>query len=222
MLRFGAAGFSALLLSLALVPSAACVNPKTDYDDFLARTADADLNGITPDEAGFDGYSGDAGFMNQSYVMACVSQSFGDSVSDVILFYAEASFIPTDANGDGTFDFSDTALVVGATNTSQSAGGGPMPINGSMVTGGQVNVVYGPTTIPGSADPIGDGPIVFSSDTLHFYIGPGVNLCGLLSGATTEPLVTMLNPADNICIFFPFEGSTGTIPALTQAEFHCP
>jgi len=221
MLRFWAAG-SLALSALAFSSLSACVNPKTDYDDYLARTADAETT-IPTGDASFDGLSGDAGFQNQSYVMACVSQSFNDSVTEPTLFVATASFMPTDSTGDGTFNFTDQALVVGATDTTDLApGGSPTPINGSAVTGGKVDVVFGPTSVPAAADPIMEGPIVFSDDTLHFYIGPGVNLCAGLSGHTTEPLVTTLTADQNICVFFPFEGATGQVPALTQAEFHCP
>jgi hypothetical protein len=220
MLRFGAAGNFVLLSGLALVT--ACVNPKTDYDDFLARTADADINGISNDDASFDGSFGDAGFMNQSYVMACVSQSFQDSVTYPTFFISEASFAPSDSNGDGTFNFTDNALVVGATDTTDSAGGIPTVIKNVAVTGGKVDVDLGGTSVPASADPLMQGPIVFSDLTFHFYIGPGTNLCSLLSGSTTLPLATTLDPSQNICIYFPYSGSTGQIPTLTQAEFHCP
>jgi hypothetical protein len=219
-LRFAGAASLALLSAVALF---ACVDPKTDYDDYLARTVDADTIPVTTDDASFDGVSGDAsGFQGQNYVMACVSQTLMDNPAEPTLFVATASFMPTDTMGDGTFNFTDTALVVGATNTTDLAGGAPTPVNGSTVTGGKVDVVFGPTTIPASADPlVGEGPIVFTADTLHVLIGPGSNLCATITGHTTMPLATDLT-MDNFCIFFPFEGSTGQVPALTQDEFHCP
>jgi hypothetical protein len=221
MMRFGAAGTFALLSAVSLV---SCVNPKTDYDDYLARTADADTT-IPTDDASFDGLSGsDAGFMNQYYVMACVSQTLNDDPTKPTLFIATASFVPSDSNGDGTFNFSDQALVVGATDTSSAnlAGAPPVAINGSMVTGGKVDVDFGMTSVPAAADPLMAGDIVFSDNTLHVYIGPGVNLCAKLSGTTTLPLPTVLDPNQNFCAFFPYQGATGTVPPLTAANFHCP
>jgi len=202
----------------------ACVDPKTDYDNYLARTADADTIPVNTSDASFDGVSGDAaGFQGQNYVMVCVSQTLMDNPAQPTLFVATASFMPTDTMGDGTFDFTDTALVVGATDTTDLAGGAPTPVNGSIVTGGKVDVVFGMTTIPGPADPlVGAGPIVFTEDTLHVLIGPGSNLCATITGHTTEPIATDLT-IDNYCIFFPFEGSKGTVPAsLTLDQFHCP
>ena len=219
-MRFGAAGTFALLSAASLF---SCVNPKTDYDDYVARTADADTT-VPTEDASFDGLSGsDAGFMNQNYVMACVSQSIMDDPTKPTLFIATASFIPSDSNGDGTFNFSDQALVVGSTDTSSAnIAAPPVAVNGSMVTGGKVDVVFGMTSVPAASDPLMLGPILFSDNTLHVYIGPGVNLCANLSGHTTEPLATTLDPNQNFCAFFPYQGATGTVPPLTAANFHCP
>ena len=228
-MRFGAAGTFALLSAAASALLVSCVTPKTDYDDYLARTADADTT-LPTEDASFDGLSGsDAGFMNQNYVMACVSQSVSDNPNQPTLFIATASFIPSDSNGDGTFNFSDQALVVGATDTSSANIAGPLvAINGSMVTGGKVDVNFGMTSVPAAADPLMLGPIIFSDNTLHVYIGPGTarpipsNLCAQLSGDTTEPLATVLDPKQNFCAFFPYQGATGTVPPLTAANFRCP
>jgi len=219
-MRFGAAGTFALLSAAALL---SCVNPKTDYDDYLARTADANTT-LPTDDASFDGLSGnDAGFMSQNYVMACVSQTLGDNPAKPTLFIATASFIPSDSNGDGTFNFSDQALNVGATDTSSAnIAGPPVAISDSMVTGGKVDVVFGDTSVPAAANPLMDGDITFSDNTLHVYIGPGVNLCAQLSGTTVLPLPTTLDPTQNFCAFFPYEGATGTVPPLTAADFMCP
>ena len=222
-MRFGAAGTFALLSAAASALLVSCVNPKTDYDDYLARTADADIT-VPTEDASFDGLSGDAGFMNQNYVMACVSESLQDDPTKPTLFIATASFLPSDSTGDGTMNFSDQALVVGATDTTNLAGSDPVAINGSVVTGGKVDVNFGATSVPANADPLGLGPIVFSDNTLHIYIlqGPGNNLCATLSGDTTEPLATVLHANANFCAFFPYQGAVGTVPPLTSANFHCP
>jgi hypothetical protein len=219
MLRFGAAGTFAALSALALASLAACVNPKNDYEDYIARTKDAETT-LPTDDASFDGVSGDAAGFTQSYVMACISQSTGESITLPTLFIATASFVASDSNGDGTINFTDTALVVGATDTSDLAGGAPTPVS-ATVTASQADLNFGNTTIPAAADPLGQGPIVFSTNNLHVYIGPGTNLCGIITGHTTSPEITDLT-SGNICIFFPFEGSVGQVPTLTQAEFHCP
>jgi len=224
MLRFGPAGSFALLSAAAVAGLAcpACVNPKQDYDDYLARTADANFTPANTDDASFDGSSADGGFASQSYVMGCVSQATNGSVNDTTYFVATATFHASDTTGDGTFDFVDTALIATATDTTQSAGGDTIPINGSVVTGGKVDVVYGPTSIPASGDPLKIGPIVFSDTTLHFLIGPGTHLCATLSGDVTAPLPQTLVAANNICVFFPFSGATGTVTPLTQDQVHCP
>jgi hypothetical protein len=220
MIRFGAAGTLALLSALA---TSACVDPQKDYEDYLARTADADTTPFTGEDSSFDGSSADGGFSNQSYVMACVSQATQDSVSDTTYFVATATFHATDSMGDGTFDFTDNALNANATDTTQTAGGAPATISGSIVTGGKVDVVFGMTTVPAPGDPLMLGPIVFTDTTLHFDIGPGTALCATLSGDVASPLPQTLVANMNICVFTPFSGSVGTVTPLTQDQVKlCP
>jgi hypothetical protein len=205
----------------------ACVDPLKDYNDYLARTADADTTIPTDDAAAYDAPSADGGFQNQMYVMACVSQATQDNATDAVYFVGTGTFIETDSMGDGTFNWVDTALPYtnnGTTppSTTMPTVGETVPVNGSVVTGGKVDVAYGATTTPAAADPIG-GDIVFVNSTLHFLIGPGTNLCATLSGDLMDPLqIPMLDPKQNICIFTAFTGSSTTFAPFTQDQFHCP
>jgi len=219
MLRFRGAGTFAPLLALAL---AACVDPKKDYDAFLARTADAETVPTISDDASIDVVGGDAaGYGNQQYVMGCVSSVTQDSVSSITLFVATASFVTSDSDGDGMFTFQDQPLNDTATDTTMIAGP-PNPQTTTTVKGGKVDVVVGANTVPTADDPLGTGPIVFTDLTLHFVLGPGTNLCAGLSGDTTLPLATTLLANQNFCAFVAFEGTAGTVPTFTQNQFQCP
>jgi hypothetical protein len=216
MLRFSAAGSFALLSALAL--TTACVDPTKDYDAYANRTADADFNGQSADDASFDG-SGGTGFTNLSLVMACVSQ-LEPTIDKATYFTVTTTFNATDAAGDGTLDFSDTALALPPTNIS-GAVGTPATVLGSVVTAGQVNVVFGPTSVPAQASPLGS-EIDFTDTTLEVRIQNGTLLCANLAGDVGEPDPGLvLDPSQNICIFAP-PGADGSVPTFTEDQVHCP
>ncbi|HEY3820096.1 MAG TPA: hypothetical protein VGL81_23185 [Polyangiaceae bacterium] len=220
MLRFEAAGTFALLAAVSV--QAACVTPKDDLDSYETRTADSNFNGSTEDDAGFD--ASGAGFSNLNLVMACTSQ-LEPEVVDATYFTITATFHATDTSGNGTFDFTDTALVLNAgptppTNSSDTVGV-PAVVNGSVVTNGKVAVNFGATNVPAPASPLGS-EIDFSMTTLTILIQGGTLLCGNLGGVVTSPDSLTLNPAQNVCVFAP-PGTGGTIPTFTQSQFNqCP
>jgi hypothetical protein len=207
---------------------AACVNPKTDYDNYLARTE----GGASPTGEGgptFDGASPDAGF-TQEYVMACTSQIAQGSAAQATYFMVTVAYTPGAPGDDGTLDFTDQALMLGPSMAGYPNGSPPtrvspgigdvVTVNGSPVTpDGHCDVVFGATIVPGAANPITGTDIHFTDSTLHFLVGPGSQLCAELSGDVTEPLTVTLDPTQNICIF---KETTGPVAPLTQAEVHCP
>ena len=208
---------------------AACVDPQSDYANYLARTE----AGASPTGEGGPisdgGASPEAGF-TQEYVMACTSQIAQGSAAQATYFMVTVAYTPGAPGQDGTLDFTDQALALGPTmpgypNGSPPAGVSPgignvVTVNGSPVTpDGHCDVVFGPTTIPGAANPITGTDIQFTDSTLHFLVGPGSQLCAELSGDVTEPLVVTLDPTQNICVF---KETTGPVDPLTQAEVHCP
>ena len=217
MLRFRAAGTFAPLMALAL---AACVNPKNDYDDYLARTADADTTPPVEDAGTFDGTAGDAGFQNQAFVMACLSE-LEPTIPYATYFVGTATFDST-GGGNGTLDFSDVAIALSNNGASPPTSitdtvGTPATVNGTVVTGGKASIVFGPTNVPAAASPLGS-EIVFTDSTLTVLIQDDALLCGNLAGDVTEPDILTLNPSMNICVFYP-----GTsVPVLQQSQFHCP
>jgi hypothetical protein len=209
---------SATLATLAT----GCVDPKHDFDDWLARTADA--RSLVPvfDGGASDGAAGesslpDAGF-GGTYLMACLS-SLNPNPAQALLFRADAQFTPAAAGGGGTLDFSQTPLVTGAQTIDDSAPmGSTSSVNGSVVAlDGTCDVHVGPTTIPASADPLG-AQIVFADSALHFHVSSG-GLCAALSGHVTLPLDTNLDPTRSFCIFRP---PTPPFPVFQSADFHCP
>jgi hypothetical protein len=196
--------------------AAGCVDPTDDLNDWLSRTADARSPQAVSDGSGPTTCElSDAGFSN-TYLMACLS-SLSPNPAEPFLFRAEARFTP--AAGGGTFDFTETTLVVGAQNISATASGAPtVTVSASAVApDGTSDVHIGPTLIPAGADPLGP-EVDFSDSDLHFRVCPD-DLCANLSGQVTMPIGTTLDPATNICVF---RSATAAFPTFTAADFHCP
>ncbi len=220
-MRSAAAG--AALLAASGWLGTACVDPKTDYDDWLIRTSNMRGQGVTPEsDASYEASLPDGGF-TQLYYMACISQVTNASVSDPTVFVANATYTPSDTGGGGTFDFTDAVLQYGATSLTQTAAAS-VPEMGIPVSADGVAVIdYGMTTIPASANPLQNGTVVFSALTLTFQIGPGHDLSANVTRAYAEPIVQPINePGQNVCVFIPMASMTDPLPALTQSEFHCP
>ncbi len=213
-MRWGtAAGF---LVAIA-VPSASCVDPKSDYDDWLNRTADSRAAAQNPD-AGLPVDAApptDAGF-DQQLVMACLPFLAGGNVRDAILFAVSAKFTASPSGG-GTLDFSDTPLLIGATDTSMTTGTGASAMGVAIAPDGTGVVNLGPGTIPANANPLGS-EVQLTDSALHVIIS-GTSMCAGESGHISSPVTADLQPPQNPCIFFP---ATPPFPALALSQFHCP
>jgi hypothetical protein len=205
-----------LACALALLTTAGCVDPKLDYDDWLARTADARAATPALEAGGSDAALPDAGF-GGTYLMACLS-SLDPNPAQALLFKADLRFTPA-AGGGGTFDFAQTPLLTNAQDVTQVAPmGTPVAVDGSPVApDGTCDVHIGATTIPTTADPLGL-QIVFTDSTLHFHVS-AMPLCAALSGHISAPQMTDLDPTRSFCVI---RSSTPPFPTFQAADFHCP
>jgi hypothetical protein len=202
-----------------LAVTAACVDPIHSYDDWLSRTADArSAPGPAAVDAGATDTGAPAASFDRTYLMVCLSSLSSGNASEALLFKARATFTPAGASG-GTLDFSQIPLVVHAQDLSKTA---PLAmlvtVNGSPVAAdGTSDVHIGATTIPKEADPIG-ADIVFTDSSLHFHVSAD-HLCASLSGQVSQPLSTVLDPAQSFCIF---RSPTPPFPTFQASDFHCP
>ncbi|HEY8039406.1 MAG TPA: hypothetical protein VIF15_06410 [Polyangiaceae bacterium] len=208
-----AAAFGALTLAVAgACLSSACVDPSQDYNDWLARTGDARV-AETPDSSGLDGSLPDGGFQ-ETLLMACLGALAGGDVRDEVLLTATAKYTPAPGGG-GTFTFSDTPLVIGATDLTQTVGD-TVTDTEPVAPDGTCAIAFGPSNVPAAASRLGE--IVFAKSTLHFIIN-GTQLCAGEEAVVTSPLTTTLDPAHNPCIF---RSGTPPFPTFQSSDFHCP
>jgi hypothetical protein len=209
------------LVSLAAASAGGCVTPKSDYDDWLARTADARAGQAVVDGGVFEGSLPEGGFDN-TYFMACVSQIASSDITKATLFAAHVVYTPS-AGGGGQFTFSNQPLNSyqhTPTSLSDTAGPAATPVTVPVDADGKATIDFGPSTVPGADNAITGQDVLFAANaTLNFIIGPGTSVCAGLTGNITQPFPVTLDLHKDVCVFRP---STGDIPTLAQTDVHCP
>src|SRR5258708_7939978 len=87
-----------VLLVVTGLGAGGCVTPKSDYEDWLARTGDARAAQPVVDSGAFEAALPDGGFDN-TYFMACASQIVGSDITKATLFAAHAVYTPSAGGG---------------------------------------------------------------------------------------------------------------------------
>jgi hypothetical protein len=206
-------------LCCSFVSAAGCVDPKQDYDDWLARTNDLRGAQSASDGGQFD-VSLSGGF-TQTYFMACLASIFQGNLNDVLLFQTKLTFTPA-AGGGGTLAWTDVALVKQATDLSQTVGT-PVSAMGTVTADGHCDVAFpDQTIIPAAADPLMPSDIIIKSSTFQLLVGSANQVCANLNAEILQPIPVTLQGTGNFCVFRPFAQPSGALPALKLADFHCP
>ena len=217
--------FVSPLLAVA-VSVVACVTPEQDYNDYVDRTADAHAPPPLPTfDAGETGplSAPDAGFMSNTFFMACLTGNAEGDPTKASEFVAHANYAPT-SGGGGTFIFSNQVLKSYPTKLSDIAPDGTLydalPKTGATVNpDGTTTMTYGPTIIPGDANPVTNMQLTFSQTTLDFHIESESQMCAYINGDLTAPIVAMVNGP---CIFRLLSSPTSDLPTFQLSDFHCP
>lgn len=188
-----------------------CVDPRTDYNDFLTRTADARAAANDTDSGPIEAEAPMAAFQG-TYVMACLSSSLGGNPADALLFVASLKFTPS-SGGGGTLQYNHAPLVAHATDVSQTAGPWvfptDMPKTVQVAANGLAQVDLGPGSVPASANGATGQEIDFSTSLLDLIVAAnpaspdGVQICAGEEGQTTAPISQTLSKEENPCIYRP-------------------
>jgi len=224
MLRW--AGASICLSFASCVAIAGCVDPRSDYEDYLSRTADARAAAEEVDAGAVDSAAPDAAFQ-QTYLMACLAGLFGGNVNDAMLFSTNLSYTPKSGGGGGQLTVTETPLAVGASNLTQTVGDTVTSAPTPVAANGTASVVLPNAIVPAAANPTGMGDIVFEndpplqSDFIFVPTDAGVQVCAGLAGTTSKPVVATLTAQDTPCIYIPLK-PTDKFPQLSEGQFHCP
>jgi hypothetical protein len=197
-----------------------CIEPKQDFDDWLAKTADArgGTNSEAVDAEAFDGAAPDGGFSG-AYFMACLPNIARGDATQSLRFQVAATFTAS-SGGNGMLDFHSTPVPVSATDLSQTVGS-QNGEDGAVVSNLLADVVYGQLFIPAVANKLGND-VTFSDLTLHVHLLSSSQFCGVLSGHVIKPVPIDLTGPGSFCIMQMFAQPSGPLPMLTAQEFHCP
>jgi len=204
---------------------ASCVDPKTDYDDYVSRAAAATVPGNYALVDGGDGggivtYAADASFTDMSYFAACIT-STAPSYKDALLFAVPQVKFTLASGGGGAFSATIEPLKDTATNTSELATGGTtsIPLNGTLDASGKATImVPGSVNIPANANPITNADATLGNLTLQVIVQSSTEMCANISAQITSSPQATLTPSP--CIFRAAPG--GVIPSFQQSDFHCP
>lgn len=209
--------------ALAAMVAAACIHPKDDYDDWLARTADARAARPTIDAGAFEAGPLDTPF-EHDYFMACLPALASGDATKALLFQSHVKFTPS-AGGGGTLDFTNTPLRAKTTDFTATVGD-VAAVTGSAVTAdGHADVVFGATTIPAAANAATGTDVMFQDSTLHLLIGNDSAFCASLSGDIVKPTPITLDASENFCRLVVHAGDKGSgqpLPSFAAGDFHCP
>ncbi len=226
--RWAALGLPLVVLgatSALVLGAASCVNPQQDFNDYLARAADAQgppsSTGVVEASA-VDAallHPPDAAVNDTRYVMACET-TFGQSAAEAFLFVATMTFTPS-AGGGGTATLQAQSLPVGAKTVDGPVGDVFHFSSGKVAADGTARLLLpGTTTIPAAANPVGGQDVVASNLGVDLRLFADGTACAGLEGQITAPVSTLLTPSNNPCVFRAAPG--GAVPAFTNADFHCP
>jgi hypothetical protein len=214
----------ALFVMLGL---AACVTPKDDYDDFIARTADARAAlSIVPEpmmDAGPREASLPDGGFEGTYFLSCLPTLSGGDVTKALNFQATLEVLPS-ADGGSTMTFSGIALKVGAADLSDTVGATNVG-SGTIGAMGEGDVIIpAEIIIPGEANPIATGTAatIAPGADLKFYVTSATQLCAGLTATVTAPMMLKLAGNATPCILQEFPGPSGALPTLNACDYHCP
>jgi hypothetical protein len=228
------------VIGLALVTFVAlvgCVTPLNDYQDFLARTADARAPVAMPPPTTdastpamdasmpiVDGAIPEGGFSG-TYYMACLTPLSGGDISMALSFDVTLQVTPLPDGGGSSVTLTTLALVVQATNLSQVAPRAMRTVaTGTVDDTGVGWVVYTvPTVIPGGADPVvpGSDIDINAGAEYQLHITSPTDICAGFLAQVTKPLTMSVTPSNNPCIFR-VPAADGALPMLTGSDIHCP
>ena len=234
------AACSALTLSTIAI---ACIpHPKSDYEDFLERTAhlkpdaevvDASFDARPPDEAEEGLYAG-----------ICVSTLAAKDPRQALRFYTQTQFTPGASEGSLTltivpllgWDIPAQGPISPETiarsearccpasppcNRSETDCAGYSSSEAAVASNGRFTAEFGTIQLPGEANSISGRAAVIEGVKLEGLFGAGERFCAGLGGQLTVPYGFTFDPRQNTCVFQKVnEGDP--LPEIPEADYVCP
>lgn len=196
----------------------ACVDPRADYDDYLARTETQ--RGPIPvavSDASFEGAAPDGGFSSDYYVACLPSIALGN-LQKTLKFRASVVYTATN-----TINITMYPIKAGAADLSETIGA-PLVKNDTPVTAdGKFVADFGTPGIDGPANPISGNPITFGKCIMEGYLTePPAKFCAELNALIVKPSEISLEEPGDACRFWKIEAPSGPLPPIKKEDFVCP
>jgi hypothetical protein len=205
-----------LLALAALRQGTGCVDPKTDYDDYLARVPTATFDASASDQStpALPCSTILAGNASGVFYGACLTEvSMGDPNGEIFAVLHET--VTANADGTtGTIGISQAYLQANATNVSQTASAfidyPALPISSDCT----YILSAGDVTIPGASNS-DKVDLVLSGTTYLAKLLSDDQACAVFSAMLTAPVSLDLTMGGNYCLFqrAPADGTVTKFPA---------
>ncbi len=166
------------------------------------------------------------------YFGSCLSALSVGDLNKVLRFYTEVRFVPDVAGGKldlqltpmkGVDFASGQPVPTPPSSVSKSqAFGAPFGVKGSPVSPtGRFAVTFSSVVLDRNANPISGREITINDMVLDGNFATPGRFCTTLQGKVTQPIVQVLDPAENVCVFVPVKDGD-PVPEVKRAEYTCP
>ena len=213
----------AVALWTSLLASGGCIDPRGDYDDFVARAssipppeagaADTGIASIPCSEVLSSGPSG-------TFFGACLTTASAGDATSAIYVVVQNDVVPSADGMTGQLTVTQTFLALHATNISQTAGP-PLAYPPVTITPACTYVLdAGTVHIPASANSAAVD-LVLDGTRYRGKIFTDSDSCSALDATITAPVTVDLTKGGNYCVFRRAPAS-GAVTPFTLADFACP
>ncbi len=215
-----------LTWGLAVAVAPGCIDPRSDYDDFVARASSK-----VPPDAASPGASADTGAAlscsevlaaspSGTFYGACLTSANAGDATAAIYVVVQNDVVP-DADGTtGKLSSTQTFLALHATNISQTVGPPDVYPTAPITSSCQYVIDAGTVTIPAAANSAG-ADLVLKGTRYRGKIYNTDASCTALDATVTAPVTVDLTQGGNYCVFRRAPAS-GAITPFTLADFACP
>jgi hypothetical protein len=213
----------AVSLGTSLAGSEGCVDPRGDYDDFVARASAIPAPEAGPADTGIAGLpcsevlsSGPSG----TFFGACLTTASAGDATSASCGGGQNDVVPSADGTTAQLTVTQTFLDLHATNISQTVGP-PLAYRPVTITPECTYVLdAGTVDIPGGANSAGVD-LVLDGTRYRGKIFTDDESCSALDATITAPVTVDLTKGGNYCVFRRAPPS-GAVTPFTLADFACP
>jgi|HubBroStandDraft_1064217.scaffolds.fasta_scaffold27636_3 hypothetical protein len=213
-----ALSFAALAV---LEDGAACIDPTSDYNDFIARAPAPSLDASVGD-GGVPALPCSqvlAGGASGVFYGACLTTASAGDATQAIYVLVKSTLTPGAGGSADEITVTMTSLQLHPTNISQTVGATSSPPSATVSAQCTFVIDAGTIVIPGAANAVGSDLTLTNTTYSWKLLTPDAS-CAALSATVTVPTMVDLTQGGNYCVFkrAPADGS---VTEFTLGDFVC-